>query len=712
MSSFLKCLRIFIFAGSLLAVYSGCTHQTAGRPTQPNIIFILCDDLGFGDTGPTFQNERAARQDRSVPAFATPQLDRLASEGTLLRNHYCAAPVCAPSRASLLLGVTQGHANVRDNQFDKALANNHTLASVLKQAGYATAAVGKWGLQGRPTGAKTDPTTENDFESPGGSPAEWPAYPTKRGFDDYFGYVRHVDGHLHYPKEDGKQVWANDREVSADLALCYTTDLFTARAKKWIVDQRATRPTQPFFMFIAYDTPHAKLQLPPCAYPEGGGLRGGVQWTGRPGAMLNTATGTYDGWMDPAVANATWDHDKDPATPEQPWPDVQKRYAAGVRRIDAAVGDLLILLKDLGIDDNTLVVFTSDNGPSRESYLKEAYNPTFFAGNGPFDGIKRDTLEGGVREPTLVRWPGRVLAGKMNRTPTGHWDWLATLADAAGVPAPAATDGVSLLPTLSGRGQQRPSTVYVEYFQKGRSPDYEAFSPANRNRVRNQMQSVLVDGFMGVRYDIRSTQDDFAIYDVEKDPQQARNLAADPALKEVQAKMKARVLQIRRPANGAVRPYDDAAVPAVTVPGGMTAGRLRYDMFQGQWPWLPDFRLLTATAGGFTEHCSVTVAAGRPFTGLAFTGYFHAATEGDYTFAVASDAGSTLFLHDARVIDDDFARTGVEATGTIKLAAGWHPLRLYSRHDTGAPKLSVRVSGPGYKHQELKGDRVGVATAP
>ena len=150
--------------------------------------------MGYGDVGAFFQNARAAAHNRAKPSEYTPQLDKLAAEGVQMRQHYCPAPVCAPSRASLMLGVTQGHANVRDNQFDKALANNHTLASVLRQAGYATVAVGKWGLQGA-----------------GRNPTEWPAYPTKRGFDYFFGYARHKDGHEHYPKEglyDGpKEVW-------------------------------------------------------------------------------------------------------------------------------------------------------------------------------------------------------------------------------------------------------------------------------------------------------------------------------------------------------------------------------------------------------------------------------------------------------------------------------------------------------------------------
>jgi hypothetical protein len=176
------------------AAMAAVTQAAETKPApRPNIVFILCDDLGYGDIGVFYQNARAAKHNPGVPFFITPHIDTLARDGVKLQQHYCAAPVCAPSRASLLTGLTQGHANVRDNQFDKALADTHTLGTVLKTAGYATAAIGKWGLQGsaKPGG------TEADEE---GSAARWPAYPTKRGFDFYFGYVRHQDGHFHYPK--------------------------------------------------------------------------------------------------------------------------------------------------------------------------------------------------------------------------------------------------------------------------------------------------------------------------------------------------------------------------------------------------------------------------------------------------------------------------------------------------------------------------------
>src|SRR5207302_441637 len=152
-----------------------------------------------------------------------------------------------------------------------------------------------------------------------------------RGFDSYYGYIRHADGHEHYPKEGlyrgAKEVWDNRTEVSAGLDRCYTADLWTARAKQWIIDQHRSHAAQPFFLYLAYDTPHATLELPTQAYPAGGGLHGGLQWLGRPGEMINTASGTIDSWYHPDYASATWDHDNDPSTPEHAWPDVYKRYA-------------------------------------------------------------------------------------------------------------------------------------------------------------------------------------------------------------------------------------------------------------------------------------------------------------------------------------------------------------------------------------------------
>ncbi|HVV01402.1 MAG TPA: sulfatase-like hydrolase/transferase [Verrucomicrobiae bacterium] len=673
LSRWLAVLLFMLFAG-------------AAGAAAPNILFILTDDLGYGDLGVFFQNARAAHHNRSEPWHLTPRIDKLAAGGVQLPQYYCPAPVCAPSRASLMLGVSQGHANVRDNQFDKALENNHTVASVLKRAGYATVIIGKWGLQGLG----------------GHSPAEWPAYPTKRGFDDFFGYVRHSDGHEHYPKEGiyrkPKEVWDNDREISSELDKCYTTDLFTARAKQWIIDHEHARAGQPFFMYLAYDTPHAVIELPTQAYPKGGGLKGGLRWLGTPGHMINTASGVIDSYYYRDYVDATWDNDHNPSTAEVAWPDVYKRYASVVRRIDDCVGDLVTLLDQLNIATNTLVIFTSDNGPSRESYLPQAYEPTFFGGYGPFDGIKRDDWEGGIRVGAIARWTGRIPAGRTSALPCSGYDWMATFAELAGVPAPARTDGVSLVPALTGEGKQRPPTVYVEYFHGGKTPDYQQFAPAHRNRVRKQMQSLRIGDYQGVRYNIKAPDAPFEIYDVVKDPQETKNLAARPEFTSLQKQMQARVLELRRPDPGAHRPYDSKPIPASPAEPG---GEVGYAVFQGTWPWVPDFASMTPLRSGKTKTLDLSVRPRDDNFGIAFNGSVTVPADGEYTFYLKSDSGALLRLHDATVIDDDFNHDGSEKSGSIRLKAGAHPFRLYYRHATGNRVLDVEYSGPGVERKKL-----------
>ena len=260
--------RIFI----VIIVISFALQSFAQQ--KPNIIYILVDDMGYGDIGVFFQNQRMKSNDRSKPYQITPCLDKMAASGAMFTQQYSNAPVCAPSRGSLLTGVNQGNAHIRDNQFDKALEDNHTLGTVLKQAGYQTMAIGKWGLQGV---EETGPY--------------WPAHPLKRGFDSYYGYMRHMDGHEHYPVEGlyrgKKEVYENYNNVAEGLAKCYTTDLWTAMAKKQIVDHiKSKDASKPFFMYLAYDAPHAVLELPTQEYPKGKGLHAGLQWTGTPGHRL------------------------------------------------------------------------------------------------------------------------------------------------------------------------------------------------------------------------------------------------------------------------------------------------------------------------------------------------------------------------------------------------------------------------------------------
>lgn len=654
--------RIAFLLSLLLAGFS-CPAPLLARDaetdTPPNIIFILCDDLGWGDLGVFYQNESTHSK-----KLATPRLDAMARQGAQLRNHYCPAPVCAPSRASLLLGVHQGHSDVRDNQFDKALPNNHTLASMLQAAGYTTAIVGKYGLQGNGNG------------DPKGS-VRWPAYPTKRGFDEFFGYVRHGDGHMHYPAEHWplgdspfhqkpKEVWHNDQEISEQLDGCYTTDLFTAYAKKWITEQTHrddAKSRKPFFLYLAYDTPHAALQVPSVPYPDGDGLDGGVQWTGKDGEMINTADGEIDSFRYPEYTGKGWS-------------DVEERFATMVRRIDDSVGDLLQTLRDLNIDKNTLVVFSSDNGPHHEAYLKgEHYDPTSFQSYGPFDGTKRDTWEGGIRVPTLAWWPSDIPAGTIDSSPSQFHDWMATMADVAGVASPAISDGVSLVPTITASGKRRDSQIYVEYAQGGRTRAYNDFEPRKRNHKRGQMQVVMLDGYKGLRVNITDPHAPFEIYDLKSNRSETKNLAdTSPQFQRLQQRMQNQVLRMRRSNASAPRPYDDLPVPSLAEQP-MSEGMI-VTAKPGAFDYLPNFDAVPAV-----PTTVITKTPGSPVdlgTGVyRYLGYLNIPADGKYELRFQSSTPALVRIHNAVLIDNDFGHDAVETKATeIRLAAGLHRVAI------------------------------------
>ncbi len=675
----LRTLAAFTMAATL----ANSAHAAAPRP---NIIFVLTDDLGWGDLGVYFQNSRNFAENRNLPAFETPGLDAMAAQGLRMDHHYCPAPVCAPSRASLLLGVHQGHSNVRDNQFDKAIDNNHTVATVLKQAGYATAVIGKWGLQG------------------GGG---FPGHPLNRGFDYFHGYIPHIDAHYHYPKEQGRAYYENFTNIVDQLDKCYSTDLATARTKQWIVDHQAANPAQPFFVFLAYAAPHAQLNVPTGPYPAGGGLTGGVQWTGTPGAMINTATGTVDTWIHPDYATATWDHDNNPATAEVAWPSTARRHATMVRRLDDAMADLFQLLADLEIDDDTLVVFTSDNGPHNEAGAGGgsigAQNPRFFRSYGPLDGVKRDLWEGGIRVPTLARWPASIPAGRVSTHPSQFHDWMPTFADLAGLPLPFRSDGVSLVPDLTGTGSQREGVVYVEYTNGGAAttPNYNDFDPSHRGATRGHMQAVFLNGYKGVRYNTTAAGTPFRVYDVASDPQETTNLAGQPGA-PTQAELEARVAQIRRTGGGVSRVYDGVNIPAVAAepvkPG------MHFAAYEGDFPWVPDFTTITPAASGETTGINLSGRTRDHDIGMAFEGYLLVPATGTYTFFLTTDTGAFVRLHDAQLIDADFGYTAntERSSGAIPLAAGLHPIRIHSRHaDAATHALTLQWQGPGIAKQPI-----------
>ncbi len=672
----------------------------AAQAQQPNIILFYVDDLGYGDLGAFWQDGRAAAK-----KFDTPALDKMAAQGAMLTQHYTAAPVCASARSSLLQGRHQGHADIRDNQFDVGLPDTHSLPGVLRAAGYRTIHVGKAGLAG----------SEGSVNLSGTGSQNLPAHPLHRGFDRFFGYLFHADGHEHYPRngttDKGAYIYDNYRQVTDASLDLYTTDVWTAFAKQAIIDEVNDGDSQPFFVYLSYETPHFKMQRPAVAYPGedlvGGnhayGLTGGIQWTtaidgsGRVRyASTANGTGTVDGYTHPDISGS--------------WTSIEKQHVGMIRRIDNSIADILQLLDDLGIDNNTICVFSSDNGPHNE----DGQDPRNFDSYANLEGIKRDIWEGGIRAPTIVRWPGNIAGatGDENNIaeidyPSGAWDWMPTFVEAAGITAPAWCDGVSLLPTLTGNGTQRDKGyLYFEYYHNGSTPNYSQF-PNHKGKKRRQTQAVRIGDHMGVRVDIGSINDAFRIYDVTTDPGQAVNLAG--ALPALELQMRDLAIQARRP--GAVsRSYiDNANVPGVANP---PAGAVDYTVHEGAWTWVPEFRDLPVAASGSVPNLDLSVRTRDDDVGILFSGYIEAPATGTYTFYLESDNGSDLFIHDGHVVANDYNFTGAERSGTINLEAGWHSFRLYYRHTTGAHSLSLKWSGPGFAKQPVPDNAFEVSGPP
>ena len=657
-----------------ILLFLNCSLMAADRP---NIIFILCDDLGPGDLGVLWQNQRQSKQ-----KFATPQLDTFAQEGMILTRHYCAAPVCAPARGSLLTGRHQGHCGIRNSQFDKELPDEHTLGTVMQQAGYATAAFGKWGLQGGKYRLKW-PGQRGDR-----SPELEPGHPLLRGFDYFYGYTGHVDGHFHYPLKGNRPMYDGYKDVTDGLAKCYTTDLFTARTKKWIVDHRKAHPKQPFFTYLAYDTPHAPQQVPTTShltaesnYPEGGGLTGGIQWNeGGNDGQINTAKGSIDQGMHPAFANAVGDDGK-------PWPMQATRHVTMVRRIGDAVVDIVQLLKDLGIDKNTLIVFTSDNGTHYEDHHRPDYLDTF----GPYDGGKRGMWEGGIRMPTLVRWPSVIAAGRKSDSPSQFHDWMATFSDLAGMQPPALCDGVSIAPTLTSRGEQRLGIIYSEFVTGGKTSNYIEFEASRRGRQRGQMQSIVLGDYKGVRINIENVHTPFEVYHTLNDIKETTDLAGKPGV-PTQEKFETAILRVRRSDESAKRCYDDIAVPALK--GIKTRpGYLVRKTYQGTFPWVPQFDGLTVSQQDVVKGLIPAPGAQQ------FTGFLNVPVDGVYDFALTTKGKAIVRLHDALLINADTNYTAGTSTlsGKIPLKAGIHPITINYLPDALDASLSLQWQIPGGK---------------
>lgn len=389
--------------------------KTATKTTKPNLIFILADDLGYGDLG-CFGQE----------LIKTPRLDRMAREGMMLTDFYAGSTVCAPSRSVLMTGQHMGHTHVRGNAGHDLLiqslrTEDLTVAEVLKQAGYATALFGKWGL--------------GEVGQPG--------HPMKKGFDTFYGYLNQVHAHNFYPtflwRGLEKEMLRNEVKLmdrtyagftggSATKRVDYTHDLFAKETLNYIRSHAHDKPAQPFFLYMPLTIPHAN----------------------------NEATKMVgDGAEVPDYGIYA----------DQDWPNQDKGQAAMITRMDADVGRILDLLTELDIANNTLVMFTSDNGPHNEA----GHNPERFKPAGPLTGMKRNLTEGGIRVPTLAWWPGKIAPGTSSDHVAYFGDLMATAAELAGATDTLPSDGLdslSFLPALTGGEQVAHDYLYWEFYER------------------------------------------------------------------------------------------------------------------------------------------------------------------------------------------------------------------------------------------------------
>ncbi|MCK8493316.1 arylsulfatase [Spirosoma sp. RP8] len=446
MKTFLLCLSVSL--SFILVNY-------AQTPSRPNIVVILADDLGYGDIGVNGQKR-----------IKTPNIDRLAKEGMQFTQFYAGTSVCAPSRSSLMTGQHTGHTYIRGNKEVKPEGQQPiadsvvTMAELLKKAGYTTAAFGKWGLG--PVGSEGDPT--------------------RQGFDQFYGYNCQALAHRYYPDH----LWNNGQKVvlngNQDLkqARDYAPDLIQKQALQFLNEQTGK---QPFFLFLPYTLPHAELLVPD-----------------------DSLFAQYKGKFDEKPFNGA-DYGPDAKTggyTSQAYP--RATFAAMVARLDLYVGQLMASLKAKGLDQNTLVIFTSDNGPHTEG----GADPQFFNSGGGFRGVKRDLYEGGIREPFLACWPGVINPGSKSDYMGAFWDLFPTFAELAGAKSTTPIDGLSFVSSLTGRGtQQKHDYLYWEFHEGGGK---QAIRQGKWKAVRLQV--------------VQNPKGLVELYDLSNDPGETKNLAA------------------------------------------------------------------------------------------------------------------------------------------------------------------------------------------
>ena len=439
---------------------------TRAQAETPNIVYIMADDLGYGDVGCFGQ--------KKIP---TPNIDQLAKEGIKMTRSYSASAVCAPTRCSLLTGRHQGHASIRGNRENGGFGPNDpegqtalpasdlTIAQILKGQGYTTGIVGKWGLGG---------------PAPGESPLD-------HGFEFFYGYLCQRRAHNYYPaylwknrQPDllGNRVFDAHQRISAPLEnddayyAKYQDNTYSpTRLMEACTGFIRNSAKQPFFLYYAPTLPHVALQAP-------------VDW-------INHFPKEWD--PKPYLGAGGY----------LPTPRPHATYAAMIAYLDYTIGQVIKALRETGNEQKTLIIVTSDNGPTTAGGV----DPTFFNSAGGLRGGKMDLYEGGIRMPFVARWPGRIPAGTVSNHVNVCYDAMATLCDVVGVPSPK-TDGLSYLPALLGKKQPTRDYVYFEYPEA------------------SSMRAVLIGNMKVIQSDLMKHRDRFEVYDLDMDPTESRDLSS------------------------------------------------------------------------------------------------------------------------------------------------------------------------------------------
>jgi arylsulfatase A-like enzyme len=437
-----------------LGFFNQACKQGTGQVSKPNIIYILADDMGYADLGCYGQQ-----------IIKTPNLDRLAAEGMKFTRHYAGTNICAPSRCVLMTGLSTAHSQVRGNRQAQPFGqtplaeNTTTIATLLQSAGYATALIGKWGL---------------GVESNAGNPL-------KQGFDYYYGYLCQILAHNHCPEylmENDKKVYLDNKVVWDDTTSWtkglgsypiernqFSQELFTSKALSFMEEHK----DRPFFLYLPSIIPHVNGEA-----PEGK-------------------------WASDIPSFEPYENED--------WNEEEKGYAAMITYLDTDIGKIIDKLKSLGIEEKTLILFSSDNGAAAGFSWNDR-----FKSNAPWRGGKGDFYEGGIRVAMIVKWEGTIQPGSISNHASAFWDVMPTICDIAGIETPENTDGISFLPALLGKRQEQHDSFYFE----------------NTGGRRSTLQAVMKDDWKCIRFSVRETgETTVELYNLADDPAEQNDIAAE-----------------------------------------------------------------------------------------------------------------------------------------------------------------------------------------